>query len=98
MNASHAKGMYSTFGKDKQTIFVRDDRQARMFGQIVGKTVSIIYDQAGAKGISYQEKASKMFSKVRVDPDEEMPMLDLYLDTVLFVEKLSFTERQKYFR
>lgn len=98
LNSSHAKGMYSTFGPDKQTIFVRDQRQARMFGEIVGKTIAIIFDQVGSGTISYQEKAGKLFKRVRVDPDEEMPMLDLYLDTLDFVEKLPSGERLKYFR
>jgi hypothetical protein len=98
LNSSHAKGMYSTFGKDKQTIFVRDDRQARMLGEVVGKAMAIIYKQYGSGGISYQNKAEKLFKHVRVDPDEDMPMLNLYLDTVEFVEKLPSGERQKYFR
>jgi hypothetical protein len=97
LNSSTARGLYATFGKDKQMIFVRDERQARTLGELVGTAMSIIYDEYGP-GISYQAKAGNLFNKVRVDPEDSASMLDLYLETVEFVEGLPPKERAKYFR
>jgi hypothetical protein len=97
LNSNTARGLYSTFGKDKQMIFIRDQNQARMLGKLVGTTMSIIHEQYGP-GISYQDKADKLFHKVRVDPEESASMVEIYLETIEFVENLSSKERAKYFR
>jgi hypothetical protein len=97
LDSAKSRGMYMTFGSDKQTIFVRNQAEARRFGEVVGTAMSIIYEQFGS-GISYQEKAGSLFHKVRVDPEDSASMLDECLQTVEFVKKLPFEERAKYFR
>jgi hypothetical protein len=97
LDSETARGMYMTFGKDKQTIFVRDQTDARILGVVVGTAMTIIYEQFGP-GISYQDKASKLFHKVRYDPDDASPILQLCLETVEFVQKLPSKERAGYFR
>jgi hypothetical protein len=89
--------MYMTFGKDKQTVFVRSQGDAILFGKLVGTTMSVIYEQYGP-GISYQDKAAKLFHKVRTDAEDPTPMLDLCLETVESVERMPSKERAKYFR
>jgi hypothetical protein len=97
LDSETARGMYMTFGKDKQTIFVRSQSDARMLGEVVGTAMTIIYKQFGA-GISYQDKASKLFHKVRTDPEDSASILDLCLETVEFVQGLPSKERADYFR
>jgi hypothetical protein len=97
LNSATARGMYMTFGKNKQTVFVRDQREARQFGELVGATMAVIYEQYGP-GISYQDKAGKLFHHVRVDPEDSASILDLCLETVEFVQGLPSRERAKYFR
>ena len=97
LDSETARGMYMTFGKDKQSIFVRDQAQAKMLGKVVGTAMTIIYEQYGP-GISYQDKASKLFHKVRVDPEDTATILDLCLEQVEFVQGLPSSERVKYFR
>jgi len=97
LDSATARGMYMTFGKDKQTIFVRNQTDARMLGKVVGTAMTIIYEQFGP-GISYQDKAGKLFHKVRVDPEDSTSLLGLCLETVEFVQRLPASERAKYFR
>lgn len=97
LDSETARGMYMTFGKEKQTIFVRSQTDARMLGEVVGTAMTIIYEQFGP-GISFQDKASKLFHKVRYDSQESSPVLDLCLETVEFVQGLPSKERAKYFR
>jgi len=97
LDAETARGMYMTFGKEKQTIFVRSQTDARMLGEVVGTAMTIIYEQFGP-GISFQDKAGKLFHKVRYDSQESSPVLDLCLETVEFVQGLPSKERAKYFR
>lgn len=97
LNSETARGMYMTFGKDKQTVFVRNQREARQFGELVGATMSVIYEQYGP-GISYQDKAAKLFHTVRFDPEDSSTMLDLCLETVEGVARMPSNQRAKFFR
>ena len=97
LDSETARGMYMTFGKDKQSIFVHNQTDAQMLGEVVGTAMAIIYEQFGP-GISFQDKASKLFHKVRYDSQESSPILDLCLETVEFVQGLPSSERAKYFR
>jgi hypothetical protein len=97
LNSETARGMYMTFGKDKQTVFVRNQGEALLFGKLVGTTMSVIYEQYGG-GISYQDKAANLFHKVRADPEDSTSMLGLCLETVESVERMPSNERAKFFR
>jgi hypothetical protein len=97
LNSSKAQGLYMTFDSDKQAIYVRDPNEARMLGDLVGTTMSILHEEFGS-GISYQEKAKSLFNKVRVDTEDTATMLQLHMETIDHVKGLSSKERMPYFR
>jgi len=96
LDGSKIRGLYATLEKDKQTIFVRNATDAKALGEVVGTTISIIYSHYRSGQISYRDKAANLFGKVRMDPDDTLSMVERYLDTVQFVEKLSPGEQAKY--
>jgi hypothetical protein len=96
LNASKAKGMYTTFQRDKQSLPVRNDPDARELGKIVGTTISIIHGHYGSAKISYGDKAANLFKKVRIDPEDAISLLERYAETVQFVAELPPPEQAKH--
>jgi hypothetical protein len=96
LNASKARGLYATIQKEKQSLVIRNRGDAGTLGEVVGTTISIIRDHYGASAVSYRDKAASLFRTVRVDPEETIPLLERYLETVQHVAGLSPNERAKY--
>lgn len=96
LNVSAARGLTLSFSKEKQDLVVESLDQANWLGEIVGSTVSIIYDNYGPDGISYQDKAANLFNKVRLNPEDSETLLLRHLQTVRFVQQSSTAEQRKY--
>jgi hypothetical protein len=96
LNASEARGLYATFQKDKQTLFVRNRADARAVGEIVGTTMSIIHDHYGTEEMSYRLNADNLLRRVRRDEQESTTLLELYRDHVRYVARLPREQQSKY--
>ncbi len=95
-NDSKAKGTAMTFTKNKQSLPVRNHDEAIQLADIVTGTISIIHNEYGAGNISYSEKATNLFSRVRTSEEDSGTLMDNYSQTVDLVADVSPRERSSY--
>lgn len=96
LNTSAARGMALTFSKTKQDLIVASLDDANWLGEIVGETISIIYDYYGSGEISYRDKAGNLFHHVRLNPEDSESLLLRHLETVQFVKGSSPAEQRRF--
>jgi hypothetical protein len=96
LNANRARGLYATFQKDKQTLFVRNRADARVLAEIVGTAIEIIFSHYRTTKFSYREKAENLFDKARRNEQDSTTLLEMYRDTVRYVSSLPMSEQSRY--
>jgi hypothetical protein len=97
LNSHRARGLMLTYGHDVDRLTVRNHREARMLGEIVAKTVSLIHDQFGTGQVAYYEISNKLFRSVILDA-EQGPFLAQYLDGIQLIIDQPPERRAKYFQ
>jgi hypothetical protein len=97
LDSHKPRGLILTIGKDVDRIPVLDPGEARMLGELVGKTVSLIREQYGKHQVSYYEMSARLFRSVILDV-EEGPFLAQYLDGIQLIADQPAAKRGRYFR
>jgi hypothetical protein len=96
LNTSAARGLALTFSNTKQDLIVESLTEADWLGEIVGETISIIHEYYGSGEISYRDKASNLFGRVRLNPEDSESLLLRHLETVQYVKSSSPSEQRKF--
>lgn len=97
LNSHRPRGLLTTFGQDVDRLPVRNHGEARMLGELVAKTVSLIHDQYGTGQVAYYEISNKLFRSVILDV-EQGPFLTQYLDGIQLIIDQPPEKRARYFR
>jgi hypothetical protein len=95
-NVHKPRGMLLTFGKNPERVAVRDPREARILGEMLGRAVTLIREEYGVQGVSYRDKSIKLFRSVILNV-EEGSLLVQYADGIERIEDLPRTQRARYF-
>jgi hypothetical protein len=97
LNSHKPRGLMMTFGKDVDRLPVRSPGEARMLGELVGKTVLLIRERFGEQGVSYGDEATKLFRSAVLDV-EEGSFLVQYLEAIRHIADQPAGKRARYFR
>jgi len=97
LNTHKLRGMGMAFGKNVKSIPIRNIGEARMLGEVVGNTLSLIRGQFGEDKVSYRDKATKLFRRIFLDT-EEGPLLNQYRDGIQTIANLPPERLAKYFQ
>lgn len=97
LDSHNPRGLTLTFGKNVKTIPIRNPGEARLLGELVASTVSLIRDHSGEKNVSYGDIATKLFRSVILDV-EEGPFVVQYLEGIQRIADQSSARRARYFQ
>lgn len=97
LNSHKPRGLLMTYGQNVDELPVRDAGDARMLGELVAGTASLIHEQLNPDPPSYYDISTKLFRSVILDP-EEGPFLNQYLDGIQSIAREPRDKRNHYFQ
>jgi len=97
IDAHKPRGVVSTFGADVRQVTIKGAGDARLLGDLVRDTVSLIREQYGDLNMSYKAAAGKLLHSVILDADEGAFLLQ-YVDGIQLIADLPPERRDRYFR
>jgi hypothetical protein len=96
-NETKPRGTALTFAPETKRLAIRNPTEARLLGEIIGNTLSLINDQFDSETLSYKDRSRGIFRSV-VPDTEEGPYLNQYVDGIAIIASLPRDKRARYFQ